>query len=156
MGLYSIFSQLKKAESEAARLYSTLSTRIAHQYPDLAQFLKTLSEEEKIHEKRVEMFKNLFFEAHDFFLEKPDAESILAETLKKIEDVNTYFLQNADILTPQRIIQIIAELEKDMENKHHTLFVEVTDAGLKQLMENLESGDKAHSEGLNAFLARYT
>lgn len=156
MGIYTIFSYLKNAEAGAAELYSFMAQKISHKYPDVGTFLKNLADEEKLHEKQVEMARNFFLEATDLFFQKEDAESMLVHVLKKTEDTRKYFSENWDLLTPDQIIHMVKDLELEIENKHHSFYIESTDAGIKTLIDSLRGADRAHVEALKDFLHRYS
>lgn len=155
MGIYTIFSHLKNAEAGAAELYLFMAQKISHKFPDVGMFLKNLSDEEKLHEKQVEMARNFFLEATDLFLQKEDAESMLLHVLNKTEETRRYFLENWDTLTPEQIIRMVTHLELEIENRHHSFYIESTDIGIKTLVDSLRGADRAHVEALNNFLDRY-
>ena len=146
MGLLAIYSKLKEVESRTGKLYSLVSAKIATSYPAISILFRKLADDEIMHEKEIEMSKKFFMENKEIFFGKEDAEQILDQIFNKIDTINKYFLEHLENLAPDKLLDMAANLEWEMESRHHSFYVNCNDEGIKNLMENLSNKDNAHKK----------
>jgi len=151
MSILLLFSKLKQMERETASLYLYVSQKIAHEHMGLSHLFEELADEEIIHEKQVELAKNIFLEAKNFNI-KEDGIKILDDILKMVQYKRKYFMKNSDRMDSIDIIKIALDIETNMEEKHHGFYIKTEDKNLKALFQSLCTNDKAHAEKLKQFL----
>jgi hypothetical protein len=90
-------------------------------------------------------------QSNDAFVEKPEAEELIAGFMEKPDTVQQYFAKKNFELKPADMINLALDLERDLVEKHRTFFLEVTDPRIKQLFESLNLVDRAHIRKLEEF-----
>jgi len=155
MEIFTIFSKLKMVESTVGELYTFLYKKTAHKYPELSNFFKQLAEEEKGHEKIIDMAKEYFLEINDVFIKNPDAESLIHSLVNSVTNNIAEIKKNLDKFQPKEIIQAINGLETDLESKHYSIYISISNKEIKQLLDSLVTGDQAHKEKIKFFLNKH-
>jgi rubrerythrin len=151
MALLTLISKLKEIEQRAAELYLLVCQEVSHRDPRLGQLFQALSEEERVHEKQVEMAINIFREAHDTFSEQPEALDQIGKVLGKITEKEREFKANHEAMSPAAILQMAIEVEENMEERHQTFYLNVHDDQIKALLQSLRNADHAHSQKLKQY-----
>lgn len=155
MEIYSIFTKLKMVEASVGELYLYLYKKIAHKDPELSSLIKQLSEEEKSHEKIVDMAKEYFLEVNDVFQKNTDSESLIQSLVNGVTNKIKEIRNNLDKLQSKEIIRLINELETELESKHYSIYISVSNKEIKQLLDSLVTGDIAHKKKIKLFLDKY-
>ena len=151
MSLEKAFYQMKAAEVQIAALYNLISLSISIKQPSLSDLFKELADEEMMHAKQIELLQNIFQQSTDGFLEMPQSESKIAEFIQNVEMVKGYFNTKHLELKPTDLINLALDLERNLVEKHHTFFMNVTDPQIKQLCASLNLADEVHIRKLENF-----
>ena len=127
-----------QAEEEDGRIYADLAERVRHDYPDTAQSLKAMHEEEDGHRHRlIELYRKKFGE-HIPLIRRQDVKGFIT---RRPLWVNS-------ILTVPMIRNEIETMEDQARNFYQAAIAQTTDAAVRQLL-----GDLAAEEGRHYDLA---
>jgi len=151
MSLEKTFYLLKAAEKRIGELYSLIGLSVAVTHPQFFDLFSELAEEEKMHEKQIELMQNIFMQSNDAFAENPEAEGLIAQFVENVDTVKKYFDQKHYELKPADLIALALDLERGLVEQHRTFFLKVIDPQIKKLFENLNLVDKAHIRKLEDF-----
>lgn len=113
---------------------------------------RRLHNDERIHEKQVEMALSIYKEAPDQFAPQPDAIFLIDKVLKKIQDVAETFEHRHQTITPEEIIGMALEIEVDMEERHQSFYLKIKDTQLGALFKNILDADTEHVSLLQDYL----
>jgi rubrerythrin len=138
--------QLKDVENKASELYKFIYKKITHRYPELASLVQILADEEKVHEKEVDLVLGVLRESPKSFVENPDALKRSMNILAKLEQNRIFLNQKIDFLDSEKIVNLIWEFEINLEETHHSFYYQVTDEKLKKLFNYLTNADRSHIE----------
>jgi len=136
--------KLKETERQAGDFYQTIHQKIKFQEPQLAELFKRMANDERIHEKQVEMAIAIYKEAPDQFSPQPDAIILIDNVLQKIQDSSVRFQQEYLTLTPAEILDMAVEIEVDMEERHQSFYLKIKDSHLGALFRNILDADSTH------------
>jgi hypothetical protein len=151
MSLEKTFYLLKAAEQRIGELYSLIGLSVAVTHPELFDLFSELAEEEKMHEKQIELMHGIFLQSKDAFVENEQAEGLIAKFVENVDTVKKYFNQKHFELKPADLIDLALDLERGLVEQHRTFFLKVIDPQIKNLFESLNLVDKAHIRKLDDF-----
>jgi hypothetical protein len=127
MSLAKTFYLLKDAEVRAGELYALISLSVAVAQPELSELFRSLTEDEKLHAKQIELMHSLFLESKDSFLENPEAEKLIIEFMQELGTATKNFNQHYAELKPGDLIKLAMDLEGNLLEKHRLFFMKVDD-----------------------------
>lgn len=151
MSIAKTFYSLKDAENRTAELYSLIFLNTSLKYPELSNLFESLTEDEKLHAKQIDMMRQIFAESEDAFISDPKTDRMIADFLDFIEEIKKYFLHNFETMNAGDILNIAIETENNLVEKHRQLFIQTTDPGIRRLFESLNFGDREHLKKLQNF-----
>lgn len=152
MAVLSLLYKLKETERQAGDLYRLVHQKMALREPEVADMFRRLHNDERIHEKQVEMALSIYKEAPDQFAPQPDAIFLIDKVLKKIQDVAETFEHRHQTITPEEIIGMALEIEVDMEERHQSFYLKIKDTQLGALFKNILDADTEHVSLLQDYL----
>lgn len=152
MALLTTFYMLKNMERAAAKFYEVVYQKLAHLNPNMANFFKSLQEDEQRHEQKLEAAMKLFKQSEDAFLEKKEGAQLLQGMAEEIEEQSKKIQAPDYIVDIEEVIKVAAGFEFKMEGKHQSFFYEVKDEEIKSLLQELTAADQHHLQKIKAFL----
>lgn len=150
MGIINILSKLKQNEKESGDLYRYISEKYSGRNNEISRLFSTLSEEERAHEREVDMALRIIPETNA--AEVPEALYVVDKLVIYVQEVRDLIENEIDSLSPEKIVRIALELESELEERHHSFYYQVDDEKVKALFKSLASYDSSHSDKLKLFL----
>jgi rubrerythrin len=153
MSLSKLFYLIKSAEGQTAEFYDRIRLDLAVQNPSLSDFFGELADDERLHEKQVELIQTIFLNSKDAFLEKEGAETEMEVFLAALEEARLHYRRDAAVLKPSDLLRMARDLETSLLERHRTFFLETTDPGIRKLLESLNLADEYHLRRLTDIFA---
>jgi len=153
MSLAKTFYLLKDAELRTGELYALIGLSLSLSQPKLSDLFNDLAAEEKLHAQQVEMMRNIFLDSRDAFLEDPEAEKTIGKFLENLDMIKNYFNQHYAQMQPRDLLNLALDLERHLVESHGIFFIAIKDDSVKKLFASLNSGNEAHIQKLETFLA---
>ena len=122
------------SEEEDGRIYADLAERMRTDYPSTANMLQSMHDEEDGHRKRlIDLYQSKFGE-HIPLIRRQDVRGFLSR--------KPLWLTRS--LTVEMIRQEIESMEQQAENFYRTAASQMTDAGVRQLLDDLAAEEGRH------------
>lgn len=159
MNLLSLLDRLQSLEHEAGCLYRTMAARLRESNAAAAELLARLAEEEKGHEQKVRLVREIVADAG----QPPSQAGIdsgiterMDSQLGYIREKQSLFALGMPDLTVSQTIAMALDIEVQLQERHALEAVHVHDVRIRQLMQSLVEADGAHSDLLREWLDKET
>jgi len=149
MPLSVIFQRLVDLERVAAGFYRLAARNAGTVGSSWAQRFEQMEAEEYLHQRQIEMTRDLARAAEGAVVEISGGieglETLIGMIRSRIGRMEASLMERID---PLQLAREALEMERGMEARHAGLCLEIRDPGLRKLFENLQRGDSEHLERL--------
>ena len=158
MDIQLFLMNLKRLESETAKLYDELAELSRRRFPELCLFLLDLADEERGHESYVDSLRRLLGSLE--ITERTDEEQEELDFslfFDRLERARLSFQQKRETFLPKEIVEEIVSLESSLVERHALLLSERFELPqeVQRLLTALVSFDRGHEEKIKARAVRF-
>ena len=158
MDIQLFLMNLKRLESETAKLYDELAELSRRRFPELCLFLLDLADEERGHESYVDALRRLLGSLE--ITERTDEEQEELDFslfFDRLERARLSFQQKRETFLPKEIVEEIVSLESSLVERHALLLSERFELPqeVQRLLTALVSFDRGHVEKIKARAVRF-
>jgi hypothetical protein len=143
--------KLKEIEEKTAELYNRISFNISPVHQETGRLFQELSSDEKIHAGQIGLAINICQESKENFFESENSENEIEKVRELIERAFRFIEKNSESVTPRELLEMSLKIELNLEARHHSFYINVTDEQLKQLFQSLFVADTSHVRRIKEF-----